>query len=191
MFDIAPSAGQIRKRLDWHLAAQTCATLGRDQLIANRAKAGALLTDTEIDEIDHEIARLNDIVERASSRVELLRPAVAAAEASEAADETRRRDAAERQAFAETRSGTLEAASGNRDKARVAAQAVLAARAPSFEYSGDFFNEKPAPRASYGGDETWWRDREARLRREGTVAPDRSAPEPVFSTAGFGPHNIR
>ncbi len=164
------SAAALRARLAHHQGAKAAAEAERARNIAERAEAGALLSDAELDAIEIEIARLAAVIERAGSRVEMIRPALLAAEAREADAAARRDTAAERAAFAGMASDALAVHGADLAAGRPLAQAVLGARAPVAEVSQSLFDERPAPRFGYGGDADWWAARDARLRAEGRAS---------------------
>ncbi len=165
------SAAALRARLAHHQGAKAAAEAESARNIAERAEAGALLSDAELDAIEIEIARLMAVIERAGSRVEMIRPALAAAEAREADTAARRDTAAERAAFAGMASDALGTHGSDLAAGRPLAQAVLGARGPVVsEYNPALFDEKPPFVVTRVDEAAWSEARDARLRAEGRTS---------------------
>ena len=169
MFDISTaSAADLRARVAALEAEKMRAERKRVELAGARGEALLALTVDEVLEFDADLARTAIEVERANAHLGKLRPALAAAEAREAAEDDRKRDEAERSAFAETRRSALALHGSDLAAARPIAQAMLAANAPApRDANPALFDEPRAPTVTYGDNEAWWRAREERLRAEG------------------------
>ncbi len=183
MPDNTQDAATLRARLNHHAGAKVAAESERARLIADRAEVGALLSEADLDQVDQDIARLGDVIERAGSRVALLAPVLAKAETAEAEADDRQRATVERVAYGETRRVAVDMFAGDPDRAKTAAQAALAANGPVVsEWNPALFDRKPAPVVSRVDEKTWFAAREARLAAEAGVPMPRTAP----TSADFG-----
>lgn len=167
MPEAVSSAADLRQRLAHHATTKANAEARRASIFADRASAIAVLTSAELDEMDDEADHLAVVIERAASRMEALQPALTAAETRDAEADALARRAADNAAFAVVNGGMMAALAGSPEKAKSAAVAALAARAPEVEYSSTIF-DLPPPQVQVHVDlEEWHRQREERLRAEG------------------------
>ena len=164
MHDNPNSAPALRARFDHHAASEASAKAERARLIADRSEVGGLLSEVDLDEIDAEVARLNAVIERAASRVALIGPELARADARDAEIEERRNaSTAAEQARA---SAAAVAAAYGSDKGAVAGLQLRAAAILPKPVNRAMFDEGPVPRATYADAEKWHRERDDRLRAE-------------------------
>ena len=184
MADTPETAAALRARLAHHQGSKARAEAERATLISERSELGSLLSDIDLDSVEAEIARLGDVIERADSRVALLRPALCRA--------------AEIDADAERRK--LTAGAGAQDVQTVAAicrtfgdiaggAAAAELRAASIvpkPPNAKIFDAPPAPKMTRD-DGAWW---EARARREreakaARLAASAGAPAPRSGSQDF------
>ena len=163
MIDDPNNAEALRARLDHHLTVTARAEIERAELIAAKAEAGALLTDGELDEVDTELARLSDVIERAATRIGVLKPALVAAEQHEA-DAERMRNTAGAAARDRTAVTGMAEIFGERVASEAAARLKAAAIDPK-SVNPRLFDLPPAPKM-LRDDASWWAAREARERAE-------------------------
>ncbi len=169
MPDNPNSANALRARRDHHAASQAAAEAERARLLAAKAEAGARLPDDEMDDIEAEIARLATVVERAASRVEMIGPALAEAEAAEA-DIEERRNATTAAEQVRASAAAVGAVHGNEHGAVAGMQLRAAAIVPKPPASTIF--DAPPPPKMTRNDEAFW---EARRGRERAAAARRLA----------------
>ena len=177
-------ATTLRARLEHHEAAKASAEAERARLIADRSERGAFLSDSDLDETETEIDRLADVIEKATSRLALIRPALDRAVEAEADAERRKRTAGGSEQDAGVVSG-IQATFG----ANAAAEAAVALRAASIPVrpvSQSILDAPPAPRAVYADPEAWHRERDKRLRdKRAARAASSSAPRSAPNYSGF------
>jgi len=165
MPDNPNSAAGLRARRDHHAATKAAAEAERTRLLAEKAGAGARLSDVELDDVDAEIARLGVVIERAASRVGMIGPALAKAEAAEADADDSRNTAAMAAQNRRTISGVV-GTFGDRAAGKVI---MTLTNAPVRQPSPTIFEAPPAPKITRDDDAFWearrGREREAKAAR--------------------------
>jgi len=163
MHDTPETAAALRARLAHHEGSKARAEAERATLISERSELGSLLSDIDLDSVEAEIARLGDVIERADSRVALLRPALCRA-AEIDADAERRKLTASAGAHDVRTVAAISGMFGDAAGA-VAAVALRAAAISPKPANPNLFGEGPAPRM-VRDDAGWWEAREERERAE-------------------------
>ncbi len=153
----------LRARVNYHEGTLAAAETERARLLALRDRDGAGLPDDSLDEIEAESVHLGVAIERCRSRLDLIRPALAAAVRAEAEAEDRGRSAAlaeqDRQSIAAVASQLGGA------EASIAAAQLRAAATPVRPVNQKLFDEPPAP-VMKRDDGAFWEARERRERED-------------------------
>lgn len=180
MADTPETAAALRARHDHYAATKAAAEAERARLLVDRAELGALLSDGDLDEVDAEIARLAHVVERAASRVALIKPALDRAAEAEAEADRRQLTAGNGMQDRDTVAGVAQAF-GATTAAAVAVE-LRGAAIPPKPVSPTIFDAPPAP-LMRRDDASWWEARERRERQAKAARIAGSAGAPALRSS--------
>lgn len=170
-------AATLRARLAHHEGVKARAEAERAALTADKAEAGALLSDADLDNLESEIAHHGEVIERATSRLALIQPALDRAVEAEADAERRQLTAGNGMQDRDTVAGVAQAF-GATTAAAVAVELRAASILPK-PLNAKVFDAPPAPKMTRD-DASWWEARERREReaKAARIAGSAGVPAP-------------